>query len=354
MKRKTNSYSDEEIIEDVKNVIEKTGDSSLKNYKKVSNKYSLCAIQGHFGSWTRLLNKLGIEPKVHYFATKEDLVKDIISVIEKTGNSGRENYLSHGKYSRAIIKRIFKTWNNALTELGYEINMFKPGQYTREDILNNYRELCNEHQKMLTAAEFRKLGKFSQPIIDNTFGSFSNMRKELGLYFFINEYSDDDVKEILQKIYDEYGFVNEKLINETRLNKTTICNKYKTVEKCCKRFGFPYKKTSLQELFRIKICKLLNMDCETEKTFDWLRNPKTNRPLKIDLFFPKLDLAVEIDGEQHYKYIPCFHRSKQEFLYNSERDKQKDKLLAEHNIKVIRIRAENKVSLKDIFADYIN
>lgn len=50
MKRKINSYPDEEIIEDVKNVIEKTGDSSLKNYKKVSNKYSLCAIQGHFGS----------------------------------------------------------------------------------------------------------------------------------------------------------------------------------------------------------------------------------------------------------------------------------------------------------------
>lgn len=351
MKRKTNSYSDEEIIEDVKNVIEKTGDSSLKNYKKVSNKYSLCAIQGHFGSWTQLLNKLGIEPKVHYFATKEDLVKDIISVIEKTGNSGRENYLSHGKYSRAIIKRIFKTWNNALTELGYEINMFKPGQYTREDILNNYRELCNEHQKMLTAAEFRKLGKFSQPIIDNTFGSFSNMRKELGLYFFINEYSDDDVKEILQKIYDEYGFVNEKLINETRLNKTTICNKYKTVEKCCKRFGFPYKKTSLQELFRIKICKLLNMDCETEKTFDWLRNPKTNYPLRVDFYFKSLKLVVEIDGEQHDKFNKFFHGSIENFVEMQQRDKVKESLLKAHGFNVIRIREKDNIN--QLLKDYI-
>ena len=356
-KRTKNQYTDEEIIEDVKKVIEETGDSSLKNYKKVSNKYSLCAIQGHFGSWTQLLRMIGVEPEIQYFATKEDLIKDAKRVIEETGKSGRENYLKHGKYSRAIIKRIFGTWNNLLNELGYEINMFKPGQYTKEDVLNNYKDLCIEHQKLLTAQEFRKLGKFSQPIIDNIFGSFSNLRKELRLHVFIKKYSDEDIERILWQIYNKYGFVNQRLINETRLNNVTIINKYGSIKKCCQKFNIPYDpvhESMLQKEMAIKIEALLGADYEKEKIFDWLKNPKTGMNLKIDIYYDKLKLAIEIAGSQHDKFCPKFHKNEEEFLKEVERDRIKDLLLQEHGISVIRIKEKNKKPLNKILKDYIN
>lgn len=40
----------------------------------------------------------------------------------------------------------------------------------------------------------------------------------------------------------------------------------------------------------------------------WLANPLTGRAMELDIYNIELGIAVEYNGEQHYKYTPFFHR----------------------------------------------
>lgn len=46
-----------------------------------------------------------------------------------------------------------------------------------------------------------------------------------------------------------------------------------------------------------------NIEYITQKSFDDLVNDKTGRRLKVDFYLPKYDIAIEVDGVQHYKSI---------------------------------------------------
>jgi very-short-patch-repair endonuclease len=84
----------------------------------------------------------------------------------------------------------------------------------------------------------------------------------------------------------------------------------------------------------------------------WLKNPKTNRSLELDCYNADLDvgkgwrLAVEYDGEQHFKKTSMGDDKKVKEL--QARDKLKDKLCKEN--KVILIRVPYTVKNEDIEA----
>ena len=50
--------------------------------------------------------------------------------------------------------------------------------------------------------------------------------------------------------------------------------------------------------------------------------PNTN--LRIDIFLEDINLGVEVQGEQHFKYIPFFHKNHNGFIDSLERDKTKN------------------------------
>lgn len=70
---------------------------------------------------------------------------------------------------------------------------------------------------------------------------------------------------------------------------------------------------------------------------DFLKNPLTKRNLELDCYDPTSQIAVEYDGEQHYKYPNYFHKTESEFKKQQARDKIKDKLCIKNGIKLIRI-----------------
>ena len=69
----------------------------------------------------------------------------------------------------------------------------------------------------------------------------------------------------------------------------------------------------------------------------WLINPHTKRRLEIDCFNEDLRLAVEIDGEQHSRFLPHFHKTYDEFVKQQERDIMKNGMIQNKGIKLIRI-----------------
>jgi hypothetical protein len=71
----------------------------------------------------------------------------------------------------------------------------------------------------------------------------------------------------------------------------------------------------------------------------WLCNPKTGCPMELDFFDADRSIAIEYDGPHHYEYPNKYHKTKQEFHNQQERDKNKERLCKDHGICLIRVKA---------------
>jgi hypothetical protein len=82
----------------------------------------------------------------------------------------------------------------------------------------------------------------------------------------------------------------------------------------------------------------------------FLKNPHTGKNLELDCYNDELKLAVEYNGEQHYKYTSKFHRSTEDFKYQLWKDELKAKLCLIEGVELIVVPYTVKYS--DI-PDYI-
>ncbi len=55
---------------------------------------------------------------------------------------------------------------------------------------------------------------------------------------------------------------------------------------------------------------------------EWLLSPDSGR-LELDFFIEELDVAIEVQGAQHYKFMPHFHASYDDFLKRRRDDQFK-------------------------------
>jgi len=72
------------------------------------------------------------------------------------------------------------------------------------------------------------------------------------------------------------------------------------------------------------------------KRYEWLRY--ITNPLELDIYLPNINLAFEYDGGQHDKFTPWFHKTKQDFLDQQDRDRFKDKRCEEEGVTLIRFK----------------
>ncbi len=85
---------------------------------------------------------------------------------------------------------------------------------------------------------------------------------------------------------------------------------------------------------------LLYVDDNTEHIikrnikFDWCFNPNTCKYLPFDLVIEDLKLIIEIDGDQHFRFVQCFDNDVER---NQNRDLYKMKLALENGYSIIRI-----------------
>jgi|SRR5579884_1972750 len=67
------------------------------------------------------------------------------------------------------------------------------------------------------------------------------------------------------------------------------------------------------------------------------------RKLFIDYYIPGLCLAVECDGEQHFKYVSAWHKTIEKFKDSVYRDRLKDQWANENHITLIRLRGATEI-----------
>jgi hypothetical protein len=71
---------------------------------------------------------------------------------------------------------------------------------------------------------------------------------------------------------------------------------------------------------------------------NFLRNDVSGgNNLELDCFNSKLNLAVEYNGAQHYKFIPYFHKNKEAFMNQKYRDELKRRMCSDYGINLIEV-----------------
>ena len=72
---------------------------------------------------------------------------------------------------------------------------------------------------------------------------------------------------------------------------------------------------------------------------DFLNNPVTggNFNLELDCYNEELQIALEYNGIQHFKYVPYFHKNNEAFLNQKYRDDMKRRICKEQNIILIEV-----------------
>jgi len=70
---------------------------------------------------------------------------------------------------------------------------------------------------------------------------------------------------------------------------------------------------------------------------DFLKNKVTGQNLEFDCFNGEYGVAIEVQGDQHYRYIPYFHKNYQDFLNQQYRDELKRMMARDNNILLIEV-----------------
>ncbi len=98
----------------------------------------------------------------------------------------------------------------------------------------------------------------------------------------------------------------------------------------------------------IKVLKKERIKFIREKRFKDLKGGK----YRFDFYLPEKNCCIEVHGEQHWRHIKHFHKTRNEFLSQKERDRRKISYCLSHNIKLYIIpywEIENLMRPSDIF-----
>ena len=104
----------------------------------------------------------------------------------------------------------------------------------------------------------------------------------------------------------------------------------------------PSRYKSQEKLTRI-LESIFGCRAETEKTWPWLISPKGAR-LKVDIYFEKLNLAVEYQGKQHAEFPNAFHKTAEDFRYAAMCDAWKRQILSSRGITVVEFSHRDKLT----------
>ncbi|MCR4284677.1 MAG: endonuclease domain-containing protein [archaeon] len=122
-----------------------------------------------------------------------------------------------------------------------------------------------------------------------------------------------------------------------------ICISYQISKRFLKRIikyeGNCYKKETVIDRIQPILNKYLNSYSVREHTWSWLKSPQTNCALRVDLFYPELNLVIEYNGPQHYREIGYKNLEIVQL-----RDKAKYQLLEQYGIKCVIFTSEDEIN----------
>lgn len=71
----------------------------------------------------------------------------------------------------------------------------------------------------------------------------------------------------------------------------------------------------------------------------------------LDFYIPMIKTAIEVHGEQHYKFVPFYHNDKLGFLRSQKRDREKREWCELNGIKYIELPYDEQNLWENIIAN---
>jgi len=127
-------------------------------------------------------------------------------------------------------------------------------------------------------------------------------------------------------LYDKVVYVNMQ--SKVLITCPTHGDFAQTARDHLKGYGCPKCKLSKLEKEIENLLSINEIDFEQQKKFNWLGRQT------LDFYLPKFNIAIECQGEQHFKPITHFG-GKEKFIYRVMLDKNKRKLCNENGVKLL-------------------
>lgn len=219
MKFELNDYhrnlSDDELIEDMKMVARTLGKDTLtKKEYTVHGKYHPSTIEKRFGTWKKGLESSGLESKLHYIPSDEEVINDLkqVAAVCGKGTITREEYSSFGKFSSSTLERNYGSWNATLKLAGMELNLNR--NFTNEEMFEDIEKVWIMLGRQPTTTDIKKgISKYSLQSYARRFGGWRDALQAFVNY--INSYRGDENDELQMQEYHHESPIERMPIQKT-------------------------------------------------------------------------------------------------------------------------------------------
>lgn len=154
-------------------------------------------------------------------------------------------------------------------------------------------------------------------------------------------------------ITDYSKFINNRPVKKKKkkqkTNKQPVLQKGYTKQQLAQIEQNKQREASPMEIKIAAHLKALNLLYKKEYSNATLFNPKTKYLLFIDFYLPKLNIAIEYDGKQHFVNEDITKLKSQMY-----RDNVKTKWCKEHGVKLLRINFINQNKYEEIINSFIS
>lgn len=169
---RTSSVPEEALITELKRISEEFERRPTAQLMNEHGKYWASTYRDHFGTWSTALNAAGFAVPGGYDEApveRETLRTELVELADELGRRPTtDDVREYAEYSPQTYRRRFGSWADALDAAGFD-----PPKLTREELLQNLRDLRDEIGHTPTMREMNEQGKHSPNTYAKRFGSWS-------------------------------------------------------------------------------------------------------------------------------------------------------------------------------------
>nr|DAD59866.1 MAG TPA: endonuclease-like protein [Bacteriophage sp.]DAY34803.1 MAG TPA: endonuclease-like protein [Bacteriophage sp.] len=291
--------------------------------------------------------------------TKDEVTEILIDINNKNGGINDRVINESGIISRRPIRTHFGSISNAIKELNLKsLKKATPSRkglpktgYTKESALIIIKDIESKYgyfSKGLIDVNGPEYGKINHKVITRIWGSFSELYRIEGIRqkeptkgkiikpneYYLNLFTSYCKKYKIEGISSSSV---RKICSEIGFSSKTITDRFGSIEAFAKEANLLYcPKEYINEKIVISIVsKLLDEKPIMQYRTDLVR---MSRAMPIDAYFPRSNICLEYNGEQHYMYVEKFHKNRDSFQKQIHRDKVKHSLIQNAGMKLLVVK----------------
>lgn len=239
--QKNSKVSREDLLEEIHRLSEEECGGNPPRERDVTefSKYSMKPFYREFGKWNNALNASEIDGVYQYKdIPREDLIGSIRGIFEEHGVLLKKDFVKYSEYSLNPYDRRFGGFNNAVREAGYEPKNYRG--ISKDQLKEEIKRLSDELGRTPLLKDIQEHGKFGTEIYYRKFGTWNNALKEVGMDINSKNYKKQELKQAIYEFYEEEGVTPSQndILEKYGISNEAYRNHFGSWTKAIKECGF--------------------------------------------------------------------------------------------------------------------